>query len=124
MKIALLLLIIAGCMYPPKEFKDKRLVIGSGQTVHIEELGLSVTNKGCGREWTSENDQPAYEKTFCEIDVKTYDSTYRFSHKSNTLFIKNIKLEIERMNPWGREEDSIPPGGCRLLVIKLPDTSR
>lgn len=124
MKAIVLLIIIAGCMYPPKEFKDKRLVIGSGQTVHIEELGLSVTNKGCGRQWISENNQPAYERAFCEIDVKAKDSTYHFSHSGQPLYIKNIKLEIEQMNPWGREEDSIPAGGCRVLVTKLPDSSR
>jgi hypothetical protein len=123
-RFLLSLLILTGCMYPPKQFKDKSLVIANNQTVHIEELGLSVTNHGCGREWVSENGNPDYERVFCNVDVKTKDSTYRFSHADKTLFIKNIKLEIDQMNPWGREQDSIPAGGCRIIVTKLPDTSR
>jgi hypothetical protein len=125
MKILMLIIIlIGGCMYPPKKFEDKRLVLAAKETVQIPELGLSVTNNGCGREWTSENGQPAYERAFCDIDVKSKDSTYRFSHSGKPLFIKNIKFEIDKMNPRGREEDSIPAGGCRIIVIRLPDASR
>lgn len=124
MRYILLLLITAGCMYPPKTFEDKRLIIASGEVVNISELGMSIHNHGCGRQWTSGKNEPAIEEVFCDITVKTSDSTYHFSRKSKTLYIKNIKFEIDGMNPWGREEDSIPPGGCRMLVIKLPDTTR
>lgn len=124
MKSIILILLLTGCMYPPKKFTDKRLVIAAKETVTIPELNLSITNGGCGRAWTSENGQPAYEKVFCDISVKTKDSTYHFSRSGNELYIRNIKLQIDRMNPWGREEDSLPPGGCRILVTKMPDISR
>ena len=120
MKAAILVaVVLAGCMYPQKQFTEKRLVVGSKQTVQVEGLNISITNNGCGREWTNKSERP-----YCDIQVKTKDSTYTFGHTNSHLYIKNIELVIDKMNPWGREEDNIPPGGCRIIVKKLPDTSR
>lgn len=90
----------------------------------LEKIEENRKNQGCGRQWVSTNGEPAYERAFCDITVKTKDSTYHFNPARNQFFIKNIQFDIEKMNPWGRVEDSIPPGGCRIKVSKLPDTSR
>ena len=124
MKYFFLILLFLGCRYPQKEFKEKTLIVEAKQTVPVSELGISIHNEGCGREWVSEEGKPAMERAFCEVTVKTTDSVYHFSNTNKPLFIKNIRLDLEKMNPWGRVEDSIPPGGCRIRVTKLPDTSR
>ncbi|OPZ19286.1 MAG: hypothetical protein BWZ05_00200 [Bacteroidetes bacterium ADurb.BinA245] len=124
MKLIFLVLLGCGCMYPQKVFKEKTIIISANQSVSVSELGLTIKNQGCGRQWVSTNGEPAYERAFCDITVKTKDSTYHFNPARNQFFIKNIQFDIEKMNPWGRVEDSIPPGGCRIKVSKLPDTSR
>ncbi len=111
----------AGCMYPPKKFTEKRLVIGSKQSATIGELDMKITNGGCGRKWMTDN---GGERPYCDLIVKFKDSTYRFGDSFEPLYIRNIKLVIDKMNPWGREEDSVPPGGCRIIVTKLDDQSR
>jgi hypothetical protein len=122
--IAYSLAAMTACMYPPKKFTEKRLVIASNQTVNINELNMSITNSGCGRKWISEDNKPAYERPYCDLTVKMKDSTWHFGNSFDPLYIKNLKLVIDKMNPWGREEDSVPPGGCRIIVTKLDDISR
>ena len=114
----ILFLVVAGCMYPPKKFTEKRLVIASKQTVRIEELDMSITNWGCSLR------SDYFEKVYCDLIVKTKDSTWHFGDSFDPLYIKNLKLVIDKMNPWGREEDSVAPGGCRIIVTRLDDLSR
>lgn len=121
---AVVYLLAIGCMSRPEKFTEKKLIVASKQTVVIKELSMSITNAGCGRKWIWEDDKPAYEKAYCDITVKLKDSTYRFGDSFSPLYIKNLKLVVEKMNPWGREEDSIPPGGCRITVTRLEDLSR
>jgi hypothetical protein len=64
------------------------------------------------------------ERPYCDLTVKMKDSIYRFGDSFDPLYIKNLKLVIDKMNPWGREEDSVPPGGCRVTVTRLDDLSR
>lgn len=113
-----------GCMSRPEKFTEKRLIIASNQTEKINELNMSITNAGCGRKWISEDDKPAYERAYCDLTVKLKDSIYHFGDSFSPLYIKNLKLVVDKMNPWGREEDSIPPGGCRITVTRLEDLSR
>lgn len=120
----ILFLLVAGCMYPPKKFTEKRLVIASNQTVSIEDLNISITNAGCGRKWIVEDGKAAGERPYCDLLVKIKDSTWHFGDSFDPLYIKNLKLVIDKMNPWGREEDSVPPGGCRIIVTRLDDLSR
>jgi hypothetical protein len=108
-------------MYPPEKFTEKRLVIASKQTVSIKELNLSITNGGCGRKWMTDN---GGERPYCDLTVKMKDSTWRFGDSFDPLYINNLKLVIDKMNPWGRTEDSVPPGGCRIIVTRLDDLSR
>lgn len=108
-------------MHAPEEFKEKRIVIGSRQSVTISELKMTITNGGCGRQWMSDG---GGESPYCDLEVKMPDSTYHFGNSFKPLFIKNLKLEIDKMNPWNVTEDSVPPGGCRIVVTKLPDLSR
>ena len=115
---------IIACMNPPKKFTEKRLVIASKKTVRINELNMSITNGGCGRKWISEDDKPAYERPYCDLVVKVKDSTWHFGDSFSPLYIKDLKLVIDKMNPWGSEEDSVPPGGCRIIVTKLDEKSR
>jgi hypothetical protein len=112
------------CMYPPKKFTEKRLVIANKETVRINELDMTITNNGCGRKWIVEDGRAAGERPYCDLLVKTKDSTWHFGGSFDPLYVKNLKLLIDKMNPWGREEDSVPPGGCRIIVTKLDDLSR
>jgi hypothetical protein len=112
------------CMDPPKKFTEKRLVIASKETVRINELDMSITNGGCGRKWIVEDGHPTSERPYCELDVKIKDSTWYFGNSFDPLYIKNLKLVIDKMNPWGAWEDHVPPGGCRIIVTKLDDLSR
>jgi hypothetical protein len=112
--IATYFFITAGCGNSAKEFKDKKLVIASKQTVKIKELDLSITNNGCGREWVAGAERP-----FCGLIIKRKDSTIHAGGDFKPVYIGNIEITMDRMNPWGREEDSVPPGGCRVWVKKL-----
>ncbi len=111
-------------MYPPKKFTEKRLVIANKQTVSIKELDMTITNNGCGRKWVVEDGKAAAERPYCDLVVKTKDSTWHFGDSFDPLYIKNLKLLVDKMNPWGREEDSVPPGGCRVIVTKQDILSR
>lgn len=117
----ILFLVTAACMTPPEKFTEKRLVIGRKETVKIMELDMSITNGGCGRKWMANN---GGERPYCELAVKVKDSTWHFGGSFEPLYIKNLKLVIDKMNPWGVEEDSVPPGGCRIIVTRLDDLSR
>ena len=117
-------LVVLSCMYPPKKFTEKRLVIASKETVKINELDMSISNGGCGRKRIVEDGHAAGEKPYCELVVKIKDSTWNFGGSFEPLYIKNLKLVIDKMNPWGAWEDSVPPGGCRIIVTKLDDLSR
>ena len=112
---------MTGCSNPPKPFTEKRIVLADKQTIRIEELDMTLTNRGCGRKWMMDK---GGEKPYCGLEVKVEDSVYQFGDSFAPLFIRNLKLEIDKMNPWGREEDSVPPGGCRVIVKRLPDLSR
>jgi hypothetical protein len=107
------------CMHSPSRFSEKKFVIGAKQTVRVAEIGMSVTNEGCGRKWIGNEERP-----YCDISVRFKDSIYHFGESFAPLFILNYKLEIEKMNPWGREEDSVPAGGCRINIVRLDDLSR
>jgi hypothetical protein len=107
------------CMHTPSRFTEKKLVIAAKQTVRVAGTGMSVTNEGCGRKWIGSEERP-----YCDISVTFKDSTYHFGQSFSPLFILNYKLEIEKMNPWGIEEDSVPAGGCRIRVVRLDDLSR
>lgn len=117
-------LLAGGCMSRPEKFTEKKLIITSKQTISIKELGMSITNGGCGRKWISEDGKPAYERAYCDLTLKMKDSTYHFGDSFSPFYIKNLKLVVDKMNPWGREEDSIPAGGCRIIITMLEDLSR
>jgi predicted membrane protein len=112
--IAACLFIAAGCSSQLKEFKDKKLVIASKETVQVKELDLSITNNGCGRKWVGGAEQP-----YCDILIKWKDSTISAGADFRPVYIGNIEITLDKMNPWGKEEDSVPPGGCRVWVKKL-----
>ena len=80
----------------------------------IKELDLSITNNGCGRQWESGSEIP-----YCELIIKCKDSTIYAGSNFKPVYIGNIEIKLDRINPWGREEDSVPPGGCRVWVRKL-----
>ena len=108
-------------MYPPKKFTEKRLVIASKETVRINELDMTITNNGCERKWMTESDFP---RVYCDLLVKTKDSTWHFGSSFSPLYINNLKLVIDQTNLWETKQDSIPPGGCRIIVTRLDDLSR
>ncbi len=117
--IAACFFITAGCSSQPKEFTDKKLIIASKETVKVKELDLSITNNGCGRKWLSEGDKPAYERAYCDLLIKLKDSTIYAGGDFKPVYIGNIEITVDRMNPWGVTEDSVPPGGCRVWLRKV-----
>ena len=62
----LLFLFDAGCS-TTKEFTDREIIVESNQTVAIKELDLKITNKGCGRDWVSDDIGQSYEKPVCDL---------------------------------------------------------
>lgn len=115
-----ILLLEAGCSSQPKEFTEKKSVIASGKTVRIKELGISITNKGCGRKWIAENGKPESEIPYCELIIKHGDSSLFTSAAFAPLYIGEAQVRMDKINPWGREEDSVPAGGCRVVVRRSP----
>jgi hypothetical protein len=115
----LILLLITACVHHPEPFTQKTYTIAPKQTITISQLHLSITNEGCGRQW-----EGGAEKPFCGLIIKHKDSTIRAGQNAAPIYTGTIKIEIDKMNPWGVAEDSVPPGGCRLIVTKLEDNSR
>ena len=111
--------IAAGCSSQSKPFTERKIVIASQQTVKVPELNLSITNNGCGRKWLSEKDKPSYERPYCDLIIKQKDSTVTGWGDFKPIYIGNVEISIEKMNLWGVFEDSVPPGGCRVLVRKI-----
>ena len=125
---ATICLLAISCMSQPEKFTEKRIIIASKQTVKIKELDMSITNNGCYPKWTNSEDKMAateiFPKASCDIVIKIKDSTCHYYNSSSPLYIKNIKIVVDQTNPWDRKEDSIPQGGCRIIVTRLPDLSR
>lgn len=106
--------ITVSCGSQQKEFADKKFIIDSKKTIKIKELDLSITNNGCGRQWVGE-----MEKAFCELQIKFKDSVFYAGADYKPLRFHNIEIELDQVNPWGKEEDSIPAGGCRVWVRRI-----
>lgn len=100
-------------------FTEKTYILKREEIIRIPELDLQISNKGCGRQWTENSETP-----FCELELKAADTTIRFGRSFTPLYFRNLEIKVMQMNPWNREEDSIPPGGCQVWIHKLPDTSR
>jgi hypothetical protein len=124
MRIALWVIVVANslllssCKTPAQPFTEQRYVVASKETVKISALDLSITNNGCGRKWISEGDQPSFERAYCDVVIKRGNKTVNAGSDRDTVYIGDVSIKIERMNPWGAVEDSIPPGGCRIWVCK------
>ncbi len=117
--IAACFFITAACSSQTKEFTDKKLIIANKETVKIKELDLSITNNGCGRKWIVEDGKPAYERAYCDLLIEHKDSIIYTGGDFQPVQIGNIEITLDKMNPWGREEDSVPPGGCRVWLRKI-----
>lgn len=102
-----------------KDFKDTLIVVKKGETVKIKELGLKITNKGCGREWVSNDGGESSERPVCELTYVLGDSTKHAGNSFKPVYFGNIEISIEKMNVWSKEEDGVPAGACRLLIKKL-----
>ena len=117
--ISVCFFITVGCSSQPKPFTERKIIIASKETVKVPELNLSITNNGCGRKWLSEEDKPSYERPYCDLIIKQKDSTITGGGDFKPIYVGNVEITIEKMNPWGVVEDSVPPGGCRVLVRKV-----
>lgn len=112
-------IMVTGCGNSAKEFMERKLIIASKQTVEVKELGLSITNYGCGRQWESVDGKNGIEKPYCELEIQYKDSIINAGSDYRPIFIGDAEIQLDKINPWGKEEDSIPPGGCRLLVKRV-----
>ncbi len=117
--IACCFIITAGCSSQVKDFTERKLIIASNQTVKIKELDLSITNHGCGRKWLSEGDNLPFERPYCDLVIKCKDSSFTAGEDFNPVYFGSIEITVDKMNPWGRLEDSIPPGGCQVWVRRV-----
>ena len=102
------------CGSQQEEFADRKFIIASKKTIKIKELDLSITNDGCGREWVGE-----MEKPYCDLKIKFKDSIFSGGRSFKPIRFRNIEIEVDQMNPWGKEEDSIPPGGCSVWIRQI-----
>ncbi len=118
-------LLLAQSCTSQKEFKERQFIVKKDETVTIKELGLKITNKGCGRQWVSNGGGESYEKPFCELTYVLGDSTKHGGNSFKPVYFGNIEIKIEHMNPWNKEEDGVPAGACRLYIRKLaqPDAT-
>jgi hypothetical protein len=119
MIVFVFLIPVAGCGNSEKQFTQKKLVIARNETAKVKELGLSITNNGCGREWDDGGERP-----YCDLVIKHKDSTVHAGGDFKPVYIGNIEVTIDKMNPWGRIEDSVPPGGCRVVITRIIDIHR
>jgi len=112
-------LLANSCKNSATNFADRKLIIASKETVMVKELGLTLTNYGCGRQWQSEDGKNGIEKPYCNLEIKYKDSIINAGKDFNPIFIGDAEIKLDKINPWGVEEDSIPPGGCRILIKKF-----
>lgn len=117
--ISVCFFITVGCSSQPKPFTERKIIIASKETVKVPELNLSITNNGCERQWTTEDGKAGGESAYCGLVIQRKDSIIHAGSDFKPIYIGNVEITIDKMNPWGREEDSIPPGGCRVLVRKV-----
>lgn len=117
------LIAISSCSSSTNNFTDTSIIIKKGETIKVKGLGLKITNNGCGREWVSGSDGDAYEKPVCGLKYVMDDSVKYAGDSFKPVYFGNIEIEIDQMNVWNKEEDSIPPGGCRLKIRKLEQSS-
>lgn len=100
-------------------FTEKKYILKKDETIRIPELDLQISNNGCGREWTGDSEIP-----FCDLELKAADTSFRFGHSFSPVYFRNLEIKVMQMNPWNREEDSIPPGGCHIWIHQFPETTR
>ena len=120
--VALACLLFAACHSSNSQNRtitERKLVVASKETVKVKDLDLEITNKGCGRKWISEGDNPSYEQAYCDIIIKHKDTLLAVGTAEN-YYAGDIEIILDRMNPWGREEDSVPAGGLRLIIRRSP----
>lgn len=115
----LVMLFFTSCVYREEPFTTGTYVIKAKETIQISQLHLSITNTGCGRAWVGESEKP-----YCGLDIRHRDSLYHTGESFRPFYIGTIRIQIDKMNPWGVMEDSVPPGGCRIIVTKLDDITR
>jgi hypothetical protein len=117
--IAIIFFLSNGCSDSSGSFNDRKLIIASKETVKVKELDLAITNYGCGRQWESEDGKNGIESPFCNLEIKYKDSIINAGKDFKPIFIGDAEIQLDKINPWGTEEDSIPPGGCRIWVKKI-----
>ena len=101
-------LITAVCSNPSNDFTGRKLVIASNGTVKMKELDLSITNNGCGRKWIVLEGKAGGERPYCGLVIKHKDSTIYAGSDFSPVYTGNIEITLDKINPWGREEDSVP----------------
>lgn len=97
-------------------FREGSFIISSNQTKKISGLDLSITNNGCGRKWITEENKPGYEVPFCDLHISRGEKTIIAGNDYKPVYLGNVEVTLEKINPWNRTEDSIPPGGCKVHV--------
>jgi len=103
---------MTSCAERAQPFTEAKYVIRNNQTVRLSQYNLSITNKGCGRKWMSDG----VEKPYCDIEIRNNDSTFYLHDRAKPLYVGNLIITLEKINPWGREEDSLPAGACQVWV--------
>lgn len=102
-----------------QSFKEGKFIIPPRQTIQVSSIGLTITNQGCGRKWINEGNKPGYEKPYCDLVISKGEKTIMAGSDFQPVYLGNIQVQVEKINPWNTIEDSIPPGGCRVLVKLL-----
>ena len=111
-----LLMPLFACGKRQAAFTEAAYVLKRSETLSITPLNLQVTNRGCGRQWEGD---PGTENPLCDLEIRSGDSVWYWGHSFKPFIIRDLEFTVEKMNPWNREEDSIPAGGCLIRVRKL-----
>jgi hypothetical protein len=99
-----------------KPFKEGSYVIGRNQTVSIAQLDMSIKNNGCGRSWINDGNKPGFEVPYCDLEITKAGQVTHTGRDFKPIYIGNVMVQLQRINPWERTEDSIPAGGCRIFI--------
>lgn len=108
----------------PAPFDEGKYIIEKGKTITISQLRLSITNNGCGREHIVSEGQFAGERPFCQLKLTYGDSSLLLGAGFKPVIFGPARIVMDKINPWGREEDSVPAGGCRVIITRLTEVSR
>src|SRR5689334_3406589 len=110
--------------HSPVVFTEKVYFLNHDDSIYVNDLNVSIVNKGCGRQWRSGKGGPPFETVWCLIQVRHKNEPVQVLNSEGKIYSGEAEITVEKVNPGGAIEDSIPPGGCRIRVKWDAETHR